>query len=127
MRVVGRPLVWGYTCFDESGLVLVEEERAVRLGDELDRVCACTSVGQVRGLLPGLVEGGTPLGPDGAARSDDDGPFDWTMCAGMVLGRGRRCRPAEIERSLPGFCFGSCSTRRSSNARTTARTGPADK
>lgn len=105
MRVVGRPLVWGYTCFDESGLVLVEEERAVRLGDELDRVCACTSVGQVRGLLPGLVEGGTPLGPDGAARSDDDGPFDWTMCAGMVLGTWPPL-PTRRDRTVPArFLF----------------------
>lgn len=62
MRAVRSPLVYGYTTLHGHSTVVVEEARARRLADELDRVRACTTLGELRTVAEaGLPEAGCPV------------------------------------------------------------------
>jgi hypothetical protein len=86
VEIVKPPVVWGATPFHGTSLAVVELDRAVRLADELDRVRACQTLGDLRAMVGTLTEAGCP--EDLAARADepDDTPFDWLTSAGFLAG-----------------------------------------
>ena len=101
MRAVRPALVWGEVRLHGSSLVVVEEVRAVRLADELDRVRACTTLGGLRAVAKvGLPEAGCPVDLDSKAAAPDDEPFDWRTYDGFLAGTWPPLPTLEIERAL---------------------------
>lgn len=101
MRSVRPPLVYGYTELHGHSTVVVEEGRALRLADELDRVRACATLGELRALAAGgLPEAGCPVDLDAKAGAPDGEPFDWRTSEGFLAGTWPPLPTLEIERAL---------------------------
>jgi len=107
LRLVRPPVVWGWTPFHGTSLAVVVHDRAIRLADELDRVRACTTLGDLRRVAASLTEAGCP--EDLTARTaDPDGmPFGWETSTGFLAGTWPPLPTAETQRCLNPSVFGS--------------------
>lgn len=83
-RLVPPPLVYGYTSLHGDSVV-VDDARTVRLADELDRVRACGTLGELRTVA----RAGLPEAGDLTIRAaDDDAPVPYEASA-IVIGARR--------------------------------------
>lgn len=106
MRFVRPPLVWGEVRLHGHSLVVVEEGRALRLADELDRVRGCTTLGELRAAaVAGLPEAGCPADLDALADAPDNEPFDWRNSSGFLAGTWPPLPTLEIEQALDGYAL----------------------
>lgn len=69
----------------DSLVVLPEAEARERL-EEVLRVNGCTTVGQLRKVLPTLRHVWSPLDEESLDESGDDEPFDWTETGAAIDG-----------------------------------------
>ncbi len=103
MRAVRPPLVYGYTTLHGHSTVVVQEGRALRLADELDRVRGCATLGELRAAArAGMQEAGCPVDLDALADAPDDQPFDWRTSPGFLAGTWPPLPTLEIEQALGG-------------------------
>lgn len=100
MRLVRPPVVWGATPFHGSSLAVVDHDRAIRLADELDRVRACTTLGDLRRVAAALTLAGCPENMTARATDPDATPFDWQTSSGFLTGTWPPLPTAETLRCL---------------------------
>lgn len=86
MRLVRPPVVWGATPFHGTSLAVVDHDRAIRLADELDRVRACTTLGDLRRVAASLTVAGCPEDLTARTTDPDATPFDWQTSTGFLTG-----------------------------------------
>jgi hypothetical protein len=73
-------LTYGHAEIPHDCLAVLPSDKAQRLADEIDRVKACTTVGEARRLAPFLKEVTVPFDFDPDDEDDlpaDDEPYDW--------------------------------------------------
>jgi len=107
LRLVRPPVVWGWTPFHGASLAVVDHDRAIRLADELDRVRACTSLGDLRRVAASLTVAGCPENLTARATEPDGTPFGWETSTGFLTGAWPPLPTAETRRCLSPGVFGS--------------------